>query len=53
MIDKNMVMACVLARLQSQGIELEDVTPEHLQETIDEAIADLRFADEVVSAAFG
>jgi hypothetical protein len=47
-IDRGMVMACVLARLQAQNRKLADVPPDELQQEINSAIEDLRFAADVV-----
>jgi len=49
MIDKNMVMVCVMAQLQAKGKTLQDASQEEISKLIAEAIADLRFADRVVS----
>jgi hypothetical protein len=46
MIDAGMVMACVLAQLQAQQRTLNDLADDELQALIDEAIADLRLAEE-------
>jgi len=48
MIDRNMVMACVLARIQAEGKELSSLSQDEIGTLIAEAIADLRFADDVV-----
>lgn len=49
MIDKDMVMACVLARLQAEGKELNAISQDEVGTLIAEAIADLRLANDVVT----
>jgi hypothetical protein len=53
MIDAGMVMACVLAHLQAQDRTLNDVADDELQKLIDEAIGDLRLAEDVVRVKEG
>ena len=50
MIDRGMIMVCVLARLNAQGKLLDEVSQDELGTLIAEAIADLRLADDVVAA---
>ena len=50
MIDAGMVIVSVLARLQAEDRKLSDLTDGERQTMIDEAIADLHLADELVQA---
>ena len=48
-MDKDMVLACVLARLQAEGKRVEQIKHDEMQKYIDEAIADLRLAEQIVN----
>lgn len=50
-MDTEMIMACVLARLQAQGQTLGDLAPGDMQKLIDDAIADLGLAEEIVGTS--
>jgi hypothetical protein len=50
MIDKDMVMACVLAQLQAEGKTIETATQEEISQMIAEAIADLRMCEKAANA---
>lgn len=50
MIDKDMVMVCVLARLQAENKTPNQLSSDDLGKLIAEAIADLRLADDLASA---
>lgn len=49
MIDRDMVMVCVMAQLQAEGKEIKDIFGVKLDAMIDEAIADLELADSLVT----
>jgi hypothetical protein len=43
-----MVMACVLARVQSQGKKLEELSKIDIDELVADAISDLQLAESIV-----
>ena len=49
MVDRDMVLACVLARLQAEGRNLKTVPQSEIGTLIVEAIADLRLAQSVLA----
>ena len=44
-----MAFAMVLARLQRKGIALEDMSPEEIKQEVNEAVADIKAAEEALS----
>ncbi len=49
MIDREMVLATVLARIQAQGKDVATIDESDLSVIVREAVDDLKFADDIVS----
>lgn len=47
MIDRDMVLACVLARVQANNKELKDLSQHEIDVLVREAIEELQFADQI------
>jgi hypothetical protein len=42
------VMTMVMASLQAKGLQLSDMAPDEIQREVEEAVADLKLAEEVI-----
>ena len=49
MINRQMVMACVLARVEAEGRDLSELSQNEIGALIADAVADLRLADDIVN----
>lgn len=47
MIDRDMVLTCVLARVQANNKELKDLSQHEIDVLVREAIEELQFADQI------